>query len=118
MKLTKYAQAVKVLLEEELAKTGASILELEEALANINHGEGVYKVAMFGEKLLGQAAGTVASIPETAMKASLAGGALTGLTFDEMDSSIEEVNKALEREREKINLVKRITANLQREHGL
>jgi hypothetical protein len=122
MKLGKYAQAVKNQLEEELLKQGSSLEEFEHSLQNIHHGEGVFKVAVFGEKMMEQTAakglGMLGSIPELAFKSSLTGGALAGLSMDEMDSSVEQLNKALAREREKINLVNRLTNNLKREHGL
>ena len=121
MELTKYAQAIKNQLEIDLAKSGHSLLELEDALQNINTGEGVLKTALFGEKILEKGMekgfGALASVPEFAVKSTLTGGALGGLAFDEMDKSVDSLNKSLEREREKINLVKRITNNLKREHG-
>jgi hypothetical protein len=121
MELTKYAQAIKSQLELDLAKAGHSLHELEDALQNINTGEGVLKTALFGEKLLEKGLekgfGMASTIPELAVKSSLTGGALGGLAFDEMDKSVDSLNKSLEREREKINLVRRITNNLKREHG-
>ena len=118
MELTKYAQAVKAELAMELAKQGSSLAEFEEALQNINTGEGVYKIAVATGGITGNLVGAAASIPEFAFKGSLAGGALTGVTLDEMDKSVHDVNKSLEREREKIKLVRRITENLKREHGI
>ena len=83
---------------------------------------GVPVGAMLGGTAGGMIAGSLGSalrdLPELAFKGSLAGGALAGLGLDEMDKSVEGLNKALEREREKVNLVRRITANLKREHGL
>lgn len=121
MELTKYAQAIKNQLAIDLAKSGHTLLEFEDSLQNINTGEGVLKTALFGEKMLEKGIekgfGGFASIPELAVKSSLTGGALGGLAFDEMDKSVDSLNKSLEREREKINLVKRITNNLKREHG-
>lgn len=122
MEMTKYAQAIKAELSFELAKQGSSIEEFEQALQNINDGAGVYKVAkdagsMFGD-YIGKGMNFAGSIPEMAVKGSLAGGALAGLTFDEMDKSVDTLNKALEKQREKVNLVRRITHNLRREHGL
>jgi hypothetical protein len=113
MELTKYAQAIKGQLSEQLKKQGSSIQEFEQALQNINTGEGVFKVASAVAPEFG-----LTSIPELAFKSSLAGGALAGLTADEMDKSVDSVNKALEREREKVNLVRRLTSNLKKEHGL
>lgn len=122
MELTKNAQLIKHELALELQKYGSSIEEFEEALSNINTGEGVYKVAVFGEKLIAETMDrgidTAFAIPELAFKTSLTGGALAGLGMDEMDKSVDTLNKALAREREKIHLVKRITTNLKREHGL
>jgi hypothetical protein len=67
---------------------------------------------------IGHAIGAVPSAMELGLKGSVLGGALGGLTLDEMDKSVDSLNKALEREREKITLVKRITQNLKKEHGL
>ena len=127
MELTKYAQAIKVELEMELAKRGSTLEEFEQALQTLNTGEGVFKVASFGgsviaEKQASEGGGLgwksiATALPEVALKGSMAGGALAGLTFDEMDKSVDSLNKSLEREREKVNLVRRITQNLKREHG-
>lgn len=120
--MTKYAQAIKTELAFELAKKGSSLEEFEKALQSINTGDGVYKVAKDSGDILGGYMGKGLSfaggLPEMALKGSLAGGALAGLTFDEMDKSVDSLNKSLEREREKVNLVRRITQNLKREHGL
>jgi hypothetical protein len=160
MELTRNARAIKNELASELRKNGSSLEELENALSNINTGEGVLKVSklftqvkaaaempiagkgkgffdptsvaagtlgyvvggpfggMVGGALGSAAGGTAASLSEAALKGSMGAGALAGLTFDEMDKSVEDINKALDREREKIHLVKRITNNLKREHGL
>lgn len=122
MELTKYAQALKNELAMELRKHGSSLQEFEEALSNINTGDGVFKVAQDGGNILGAYLGKgldmSGGIPEYALKGSMAGGALAGLTLDEADKSVDVLNKSLEREREKINLVRRITNNLKREHGL
>jgi hypothetical protein len=111
MELTKYAAAIKNELEMELHKRGSSILEFEQALSSINTGDGVFKIASTTTDIL-------SSIPEYALKGSLAGGAVAGLGLDEMDKSVESMNNALAREREKVNLVRRITHNLKREHGI
>jgi hypothetical protein len=124
MELSKYAQAVKNELALTLQKQGSSLAELEEALQNINTGDGVLKVAKelgdsFKDKMLNRSFDiATGSIPEMAFKGSLAGGALAGLGLDEMDKSVDSLNKALDSEREKVHLVRRITQNLKREHGL
>ena len=118
--------AVKAELEMELRKQGSSLEEFEQALQNINTGEGVLKVARDTGGMLGgymtrgldMGLGSLGTIPEMAIKGSLAGGAMAGLTLDEMDQSVESLNKALAREREKVNLVRRVTENLKREHGI
>lgn len=124
MELSKYAQAVKTELVHTLQKQGSSLAEFEEALQSINTGDGVFKIAKelkdsFKDKILNRgfdiASGT---LPEMAFKGSLAGGALAGLGLDEMDKSVDSLNKALDSEREKVHLVRRITQNLKREHGL
>lgn len=111
--MTKTAQAIKVELELMLNKQGSSLAEFEQALQTLNTGEGVYKVAADLAPSFG-----ISSIPELAIKGSLAGGAMAGLTMDEMDKSVDSLNKALDREREKVTLVRQITNNLKREHGL
>jgi hypothetical protein len=113
MEMTKTAQAIKAELSLELQKQGSSLAEFEQSLQNLNTGEGVLKVA---ENLAPSF--SIATIPELAIKGSLAGGAMAGLTMDEMDNSVDVLNKALQKEREKIKLVRQITNNLRREHGL
>jgi len=126
MEMTKYAQAIKAELAIELEKQGSSLLALEESLKSINTGEGVLKTALLGTDLLRRystkgidlAADNLVDFPDLALKGSLAGGAMAGFTLDEMDRSVQGIDKALEREREKVNLVRRITANLRKEHGI
>jgi hypothetical protein len=118
MELTKYAKAIKAQLAEELKKKGSTLEELEATLQNINTGEGVYKMAFLTTDMLKSVGKAVPDVIDTGFKSSITGGALAGLSMDEMDKSVESVNKALEHEREKINLVRRITENLKREHGL
>lgn len=67
---------------------------------------------------IGHLVGAVPDAVELGLKGSVLGGALGGLTLDEMDKSVDSLHKALEREREKITLVRRITQNLKKEHGL
>jgi hypothetical protein len=74
--------------------------------------------AMAGATIGGTGGRAIEGLGETALKSSMGAGALAGLTFDEMDKSVENLNIALEREREKINLVRRLTNNLKKEHGL
>ena len=124
--MTKYAKAIKAELAMELSKQGSSLAEFEAGLAALNTGEGVLKIANEGSKMLQGymnkgldfGVGTMSSIPEMALKGSLAGGAMAGLTLDEMDQSVDSINKALAKEREKIHLVRRVTENLKREHGI
>ena len=122
MELTKHAQAIKDELALELAKTGSSLLDFDQALSSINTGEGVFKIASDSggilNSYLNKGMNFSGDLTEMAMKGSMAGGALAGLTLDEADKSVEMLNKALDREREKVNLVRRITQNLKREHGL
>jgi hypothetical protein len=113
MEMTKTAQAIKAELGLQLAKQGSSLENLEIALQELNTGEGVLKVAENLAPSFG-----FASIPELAIKGSLAGGAMAGLTIDEMDKSVDSLNKSLDKEREKIKLVRQITNNLKREHGI
>ncbi len=124
--MTKYAKAIKAELAMELSKQGSSLAEFEAGLAALNTGEGVLKIANAGagmlqgymNKGLDFGVGTVGSLPEMALKGSLASGAMAGLTLDEMDQSVDSINKALAKEREKIHLVRRVTENLKREHGI
>lgn len=121
--LTKYAAAIKAELAMDLQKHGSSLEQFEQSLKEMNTGEGVFKIAVDQASLLQSYANLpgmnfMTSLPEMAFKTSLAGGAVTGLAMDEMDSSVDNLNKSLEREREKVKLVRRITANLRREHGI
>lgn len=126
MELTKYAKAIKEELSMELRKQGSSLEEFEQALKNINTGEGVFKLAAEGGNLiskyvdqgLSQGLTSIQGLPDLAFKGSLAGGALAGLTMDEMDKSVDHLNSVLNKEREKIQLIKRITNNLKKEHGI
>lgn len=119
MKITKYGEQVKVNLAIELEKLGSSIFELEHALSNLNIPEGIHKIAFLGSKLISDVStDVVKTAPEALLKATLAGGVVSGMTFDELDKSVEETNKALLKEQEKINLVKRMTENIKKEHGL
>ncbi len=123
--MSKYAKAIKAEIALELEKQGSSLLAFEEALKNINTGEGVLKTAIFGSSLMPRyvtkgvdtVVDSVTDLPELALKGSLAGGAMAGFTLDEMDRSVEGIDKALEREREKVKLVRRVTENLRKEHG-
>jgi hypothetical protein len=125
MEMSKYAKAIKAEIALELEKQGSSLLAFEEALKNINTGEGVLKTAIFGSSLMPRyvtkgvdtVVDSVTDLPELALKGSLAGGAMAGFTLDEMDRSVEGIDKALEREREKVKLVRRVTENLRKEHG-
>lgn len=133
MELTKYSQAIKNQIADELHKIGSSLQEFEEALQNLNTGEGVHKVAATTLKLSQQVKiaqkdeslldiknmmqDTARSLPELAFKTSLAGGALGGLTMDDMDHAVDRLNKSLDREREKLKLIQNMTNNLRREHG-
>jgi hypothetical protein len=122
MKLSKYAQMIKNELALELAKHGSTLSDLEMGLKNLNTGEGVLKVA--GELSLVQdfvakpLAGAVTSLPGWALNASAAGGAAAGLTFDELESSVVDLNRALDREREKVHIVKKLTENIRKEYGI
>lgn len=121
MKLTKYAKAVKNELSIQLQKQGKTLEDFEWELSSVNTGEGALKVAATQASLFDPsttAGGILGAIPDFAMKASLATGAAAGLTMDEMDGSVDKLNKALDREREKIHMIKRLTHNLKKEHGL
>lgn len=121
-KLTKYAQAIKAELAMSLDKLGYSLPEFDQLLKNLDTGEGVLKVAAAEAGVMNDMMrtgfGTAASLPDLALKLSLAGGAAAGLTMDEMDSSVVHLNKSLQAEREKVQLVRRLTENLRKEHGL
>ena len=124
--MSKYAQAIKAELEMELAKQGSSLYEFEEALKNINTGEGVLKIAKLEAEMLPKymtrgvdaTIGSLTDLPEMALKGSLAGGAMAGFTLDEMDQSVDSIEHALAKEREKVDLVRRVTENLRKEHGI
>jgi len=121
MKLTPYAKIVKAELSMNLEKIGSSIAQLEENLRNLNTAEGAIKVAV-DANMLNQFAGSIAggagSIPGLAINASAAGGAVAGLTFDEMENSVLDLNHALDRERQKVHMIRNLTAKLKQEHGL
>jgi hypothetical protein len=123
MKLTKLAQIIKSELMLELQKKGSSLTELESNLKILNTGEGVYKLAGASDSLLRDfvvrpSMGAAAGLPGLAMNMSAAGGAAAGLTFDGLESSVLDLNSSLSREREKVDMIKRLTYNLKKEHGL
>ena len=121
MKLTPYAKIVKAELSMNLEKIGSSVSQLEENLKNLNTADGAVKVAA-DVNMLNQFAGALAggatSLPGLAMNASAAGGAVAGLTFDEMENSVLDLNHALDRERQKVHMIRNLTAKLKQEHGL
>lgn len=122
MKLSKYAQMIKNELAMELAKTGSSLSDLEDGLKNLNTGDGVLKVAaelnLMQDFVARPLAGAVTSLPGWALNASAAGGAAAGLTFDELEGSVVDLNRALDREREKVHMVKKLTENIRKEYGI
>ena len=122
MKLTPYAKIVKAELAMELEKIGSSLEDLEEKLSNLNTAEGAIKIARdisaLQEYALKPALGFAGGLPGIALNASAAGGAVAGLTFDEMENSVDELNKALDRERQKVHMVRTLTHKLKQEHGL
>ena len=123
MKLTKLAQIIKSELMLELQKKGSSLTELESNLKILNTGEGVYKLAGSSDSLLRDfvvrpSMGVAAGLPGLAMNMSAAGGAAAGLTFDGLENSVLDLNSSLSREREKVDMIKRLTHNLKKEHGL
>jgi hypothetical protein len=122
MKLSKYAQMIKAELALEMAKRGSSLSHLEKGLESLNTGEGVLKVAselnLLQDFIAKPLAGAMTSLPGLALNASAAGGAAAGLTFDELEGSVVDLNRALDREREKVNMVKKLTQNLKKEYGL
>lgn len=117
MKSANYAEAIKMELAAELAKQGSTLEDFEKNLQALNTGEGVLKVASAEAAMLSPVTEGIRQTPSLVFKSFAAGGALSGLALDEMDSSIDTLNKALDREREKVRLVRRITQNLKREHG-
>jgi hypothetical protein len=122
MKLTPYAKIVKAELAMELEKIGSSLEEFEKNLSTLNTAEGAIKVAsdvnLMHEYALKPAMGMASGLPGLAFNASAAGGAVAGLTFDDMENSVVELNKALERERQKVHMVRTLTHRLKQEHGL
>jgi hypothetical protein len=122
MKLTKIAEEIKKTLTLELAARGVTPMEFEEKLASLDSGEGVLKVAIdlnLLQDYVGKPAlGAIGQLPSFALNASAAAGAAGGITFDELENGVVDLNKTLDREREKVQLVRRLTENLRKEHGL
>lgn len=117
MESSNYAEAIKTQLAVELAKQGSTLEDFEKNLKALNTGEGVLKVASAEAAMISPVTEGIRQAPGLVFKSFAAGGALSGLALDEMDSSVDILNKALDREREKVRLVQRITQNLKREHG-
>lgn len=118
MKLTKTAKAIKSELALELAKQGSSLKELEKNLKALNTGEGVYKLAAGDGLLQNMLVNPLVNLPGMALNASAGGGAVAGLTFDELEQNVKNMNHSLEREREKLRMIQTLTANLKKEHGI
>ena len=122
MKLSTYGQIIKTELAMELAKCGSSLDRLEAGLRNLNTGEGVLKTAselnLLQDFVAKPLAGAVGSLPGLAFNASAAAGSAAGLTFDELESSVLDLNRALDREREKVHMVRKLTDNIRKEHGI
>jgi hypothetical protein len=122
MKLTPYGKIIKAALAAELEKSGSSILEFEKNLTELNTAEGAVKVAsdlnMMHEFVTRPMAGVAGSIPGWALNTSAAAGAAGGITFDEMENSVGELNNALARERQKVHMIRNLTHKLKQEHGL
>jgi hypothetical protein len=122
MKLSTYGKMIKAELAMELAKCGSSLDRLEAGLRNLNTGEGVLKTAselnLLQDFVAKPLAGAVGSLPGLAFNASAAAGSAAGLTFDELESSVLDLNRALDREREKVHMVRKLTDNIKKEHGI
>jgi len=127
--LTPIAAAVKQELALALEKEGSSLLELEEALSTLNTGDGVFKLAQLAPKMLEKSAlfsipigpkeiGSLLEVPQNIGKHFVMGGALGGLAMDELSKSVGQNNDSLDSEREQVQRIRRLTANLRREHGL
>jgi hypothetical protein len=122
MKLTKLAQIIKNELAFELEKQGKTLANLEESFNNLNTGEGVLKLAselnLMNDFVAKPLSGMASSFPGLAVNASAAAGGAAGITFDELENSVVDLNRALDREREKIHMVKKLTENIKKEYGL
>lgn len=122
MKLSTYGKIIKAELAMELAKCGSSLERLEAGLRELNTGEGVLKTAselnLLQDFVAKPLAGAVGSLPGLAFNASAAAGSAAGLTFDELESSVLDLNRALDREREKVHMVRKLTDNIKKEHGI
>lgn len=118
MKLTKLAQVIKAELALELQKRGQSLQALERGLQSVNTGEGVYKLAGNDGLLRDMLINPLTNLPGMALNASAGGGAVAGLTFDELEQNVLGLNSSLEREREKVRMIQRLTHNLKKEHGI
>jgi hypothetical protein len=117
MKLTKIAKAIKSELALELTKQGNTLQDLEKSLNNIDTGEGVYKLAGNDGLLQSLVVNPLTSLPSMALNVGAGGGAVAGLTFDELEQNVKQLNSSLDREREKLKLIQTLTANLKKEHG-
>ncbi len=122
MKLTKLAEELKTELLLELAKQGSTPWDFERALGQINTSEGVLKVAtelnLLQDYLVNPGARALQSIPGLAMNASAGAGAAAGMTFDELEKGVLDLNHSLDRERQKVHMIRRLTDNLKKEHGI
>jgi hypothetical protein len=122
MKLTKFAEELKEAFILELAAHGISPGAFEESLQRINTAEGSMKVAqdlnLMQDYLIRPTSAALGQLPGMALNAAGAGGIAAGITFDELERGVVDLNHALDREREKVQMVRRLTHNLKKEHGL
>lgn len=122
MKLTKIGQLIKNELAFELEKQGKTLYDLEKSLLGMNTGEGAFKLAnelnLMNDFVAKPLSGIVTSFPSLAVNASAAAGGAAGITFDELENSVVDLNRALDREREKVHMVKKLTENIRKEYGL
>ncbi len=113
---------VKNTLALNLAKEGHSLADLEDALRNINTGEGVLKISkmasgMMSDPISSAASGAFNLATNTVLPLTMATGGLMGLGVDAADGAVQHQNKKLREMRHNIEILKKLKQNVSIEHA-
>jgi hypothetical protein len=104
-----------------LEKQGYSIHDFEDALSNLNTGEGVLQVtklaAIAGNPITDTINGATSLVGGTFLPVTMGAGGLLGLGVDAAEDGVRSQNKKLNELRRNIDIMKKMKNNLAIEHG-
>ena len=127
MELPDSAKLVKEALATLLEKEGRSIYDLEDALMGLGTGKGVVEFAKVASCITKEAfftfdtaklLGSVGDVAAAGVKLPVGLGASAGLIASEASDYNRALYNALDKERQKVEMLRNVTANLKREHGI